>query len=112
MPIIDDILKGRTETEDVVGGVCRGGEEEPPLLGFDVIYPVAAVESAGDGPDGTAGMIWSKMAAVLNSGLGNCNRKHKENVSILSPYLPNRNQISMHLHILLFSFNSSNLSTS
>ena len=101
MPIIDDILKGRTETEDVVGGVCRGGEEEPPLLGFDVIYPVAAVESAGDGPDGTAGMIWSKMAAVLNSGLGNCNRKHKKNVSILLHYLQSsRNQISMYQHIV------------
>ena len=68
--MIDDMLKGRTETDDVVAGVWGGGEElEPALLGLDEIYPVAAVESAGEGPDGTAGRIWSKMAAVLKSGI-------------------------------------------
>jgi len=37
-----------------VAGVLGGGDElDPPLLG----YPVAAVESAGKGPDGTAGRI-------------------------------------------------------
>ena len=64
------MLKGRTETDEVVAGVCGGGEEfDPPLLGLEEIYPVAAVESAGEGPDGTAGRIWSKMAAVLKSGV-------------------------------------------
>ena len=49
--------------------MCGGGEElEPPPLGLEEIYPVAAVESAGEGPDGTTGRIWSKMAAVLKSG--------------------------------------------
>jgi len=52
--MIEDILKGRTEIDDVVTGVFGGGDElDPPLLG----YPVAAVESAGKGPDGTAGRI-------------------------------------------------------
>ena len=68
------MLKGRTETEDVVVGVFGGGEElEPPDLG----YPPAAVESAGEGPDGTAGRIWSKMAAVLKSGNTTENKKLK-----------------------------------
>ena len=52
--MIEDMLKGRTDTDDVVAGVLGGGDElDPPLLG----YPVAAVESAGRGPDGTAGRI-------------------------------------------------------
>jgi hypothetical protein len=68
--MIEDMLKGRTETDEVVTGVCGGGEEfDPVLLGLDEIYPVAAVESAGEGPDGTAGRIWSKMAAVLKAGV-------------------------------------------
>ena len=78
------MLNGRIDTDDavVVAVECGGGEDlEPPPRGLDDIYPV---ESAGKGPDGTAGGIWSKMAAVLNSGCINCNKSICYSIILLS----------------------------
>ena len=78
------MLNGRIDTDDavVVAVECGGGEDlEPPPRGLDDIYPV---ESAGKGPDGTAGGIWSKMAAVLKSGFINCNKNICYSIILLS----------------------------
>ena len=60
--MMDEMLKGRIEVDEVVTQVIGGGLDPPdPLTLFTTL-------SAGVGPDGTAGGIWSKMAAVLKSG--------------------------------------------
>ena len=60
--MMDEMLKGRIEVDEVVTQVIGGGLDPPdPLTLFTTL-------SAGEGPDGTAGGIWSKMAVVLKSG--------------------------------------------